>query len=236
VYAGKPFSDDIQDVLGIGVRQYQKGLKVLCDCNALKKVSRGVYQVNPTYAGRGEWKYNPKLNRGGVEDLVATFNFATGEVNTKIVWADNGEDTEYNDTYRNGLGVNKEEQAVLKTREYVDTRVMCGLSANSYKILSFLTQIMTRDNCFEIGVEALYKTLKMSKPTAIKGIKDLKETNCIALVKNKSRKQANTYMINPMLLQGTKENTELIERYIEISGDTEIKDFSKEYAGEETTA
>jgi hypothetical protein len=37
-------------------------------------------------------------------------------------------------------------------------------------------------------------------------------------------------------MQDTKENTELIERYIEISGDTEIKDFSKEYTGEETTA
>jgi hypothetical protein len=122
VCTGKPFSDDISNALGIGIRQYQKGIKCLCDCNAIKKVSRGVYQINPTYAGRGEWKYNPKFHRGGVEDLVATFNFKTGEVDTRIIWADDGSDDDMNKMYRDGLGVGKDEQTILKSSKYQSTQ------------------------------------------------------------------------------------------------------------------
>jgi hypothetical protein len=116
VYTGKPFNDDIANALGIGIRQYQKGIKSLCECNAIKKISRGVYQINPTYAGRGEWKYNPKLRRGGVEDLVSTFNFKTGEVDTRIVWADDGCDDDINKIYRDGLGVSKDDQTTMKSK------------------------------------------------------------------------------------------------------------------------
>lgn len=63
-----------------------KGLRALQKCNAIKKISRGVYQINPSYASRGEWKYNPRLERGGVEDLVATFDFRAGTVSTTITW------------------------------------------------------------------------------------------------------------------------------------------------------
>ena len=93
----------------------RRGLKVLCDCEALKKVGRATYQVNPNYAGRGEWKYNPKLQRGGVEDLRATFNFKDRRVDTKIVWADDGSDSELNTLFRDGLSVSKKDEAVLKT-------------------------------------------------------------------------------------------------------------------------
>ena len=96
-------------------RMYQKGLKALCECEAIKKVGKGVYQINPRYAGRGEWKYNPRLERGGIEDLVATFNFKDKSVDTKIVWADDGEDTPMNEAYRQGMGVSAKQETILKS-------------------------------------------------------------------------------------------------------------------------
>lgn len=116
VNTGKPWSESIMKALGWQKAMYQRGLRVLCDCGAIKKVGRGVYQINPQYAGRGEWKYNPKLERGGVEDLVATFHFAEGTVETNVLWADNGQDSEMNKAYRQGLGVSAKDQATLKQR------------------------------------------------------------------------------------------------------------------------
>lgn len=115
VNTGKPWSTQIMDVLGWQTRMYQKGLKALCDCKAIKQINRGVYQINPNYAGKGEWKYNARSAHGGVEDLIATFNFKDGSVKADIVWADDGQANELNDFYRDTLDVKKKEQAVLKT-------------------------------------------------------------------------------------------------------------------------
>ena len=115
VNTGKPWSDDIMAVLKWKKAMYQRGLKVLCECNAIRKVGRGVYQINPEYAGKGEWKYNPRLERGGVEDLVAKFNFKDKSVDTKIVWADDGEDTPMNEAYRQGMGVSAKQETILKS-------------------------------------------------------------------------------------------------------------------------
>ena len=117
VYTGKPWSTAIQEKLGWKDRMYQKELKKLCDCNAIKKVTRGVYQINPSYAGKGEWKYNPKLERGGIEDLIAQFNFKDGTIDTKIIWADDGQENEINEMYRQGMNVKREENTILKTVE-----------------------------------------------------------------------------------------------------------------------
>ena len=115
VNTGKPWSTSIMKALNWKDRMYQKGLKVLCECEAIKKVGRGVYQINPQYAGRGEWKYNPRLERGGIEDLVVSFNFKDKSVDTKIVWADDGEDTPMNEAYRQGMGVSAKQETVLKS-------------------------------------------------------------------------------------------------------------------------
>lgn len=88
VYTGKPISTTICKRLGWKERMYLKGLKALCDCKAIKRVNRGFYQINPTYAGRGTWKYNPKLQQGGIEKLVATFDFTEGTVDTNAVFAE----------------------------------------------------------------------------------------------------------------------------------------------------
>lgn len=119
VNTGKPWGDAIMSALGWKRSMYQRGLRALCECNAIHQLSRGVYQINPQYAGKGEWKFNPRLARGGIEDLVATFNFVRGTVETKIHWADDGRapgTSPLTDTYREGLGVTPRDGAVLKSR------------------------------------------------------------------------------------------------------------------------
>lgn len=121
VNVGKPFGDDICRALGWKVKpdktsnQLMLGLRELCRCNAIKKVHRGVYQINPQYAGKGEWKYNPNAQRGGVENLIAHFNFKNGSVHTQIEWADDGTDCPVNTEMRNGLEVPAGSSATLYT-------------------------------------------------------------------------------------------------------------------------
>lgn len=50
-----------------------KGLKALVGCGALRKVSRGVYQVDPRYAARGKWHYNSREKQGGIKNLAESF-------------------------------------------------------------------------------------------------------------------------------------------------------------------
>lgn len=114
VFTGEPIASAVMKALGWKKRMYQTGLKVLTECGAIKRAARGVYQINPEYAGKGEWKYNPKLQRGGIEDLIAKFNFKEGTVETKIVWADDGEDTDLNVMFREGMGVEAKDHTVLK--------------------------------------------------------------------------------------------------------------------------
>lgn len=64
-----------------------RGLTELCNCNAIHKIGRGQYQINPQYAGRGPWRYNASQEQGGIKDLIAKFDFAKGEVDTEIIWA-----------------------------------------------------------------------------------------------------------------------------------------------------
>ena len=42
VNTGRPWSDSIMAALGWKQRMYQKGLRALCDCGAIRQVSRGV--------------------------------------------------------------------------------------------------------------------------------------------------------------------------------------------------
>lgn len=94
---------------------FYKGLQALCDCNAIKKLGRGEYQINPEYAGKGPWRYNPKLDQGGIENIIATFNIKDKKVDTKIVWADDQKENDDNKFYRNMLDVNKNDNAMLLT-------------------------------------------------------------------------------------------------------------------------
>ena len=61
--------------------------------------------------------YNPQENQGGVKDLVAKFNFKDKTVDTQIIWADDGSNSELNKSYREGLEVKKEDETVLTSTE-----------------------------------------------------------------------------------------------------------------------
>ena len=117
VATGGLFGKSIMAALGWKRAMYQRGLSELCKCDAIKKVCRGQYQINPHYAGRGEWKYNPRLDRGGIENIVGTFDLKEKKVDATIIWADDGTDNELNETYRRGLGVKDTDGAVLSQKE-----------------------------------------------------------------------------------------------------------------------
>lgn len=120
VYTGEPYATAICNALGWKQKDsLMKGLKALCNCGAIRKVNRAVYQINPSYAGRGEWKYNPKFDRGGVEDLVATFSFRDGSVQTQIVWADDGKPGGLNTMYRAMLNTSphRDDRAIVTTTQ-----------------------------------------------------------------------------------------------------------------------
>lgn len=88
VYTGKPIAQDLMSECGwTSNDMLKRGLRELCKCNAIKRIGRGVYQINPSYAGRGLWKYNAKQEKGGIENLVATFDFKNKTVDTKVVYA-----------------------------------------------------------------------------------------------------------------------------------------------------
>lgn len=114
VYTGKPTSTAIMKALDLKQSTYNQYLRELKECGAIRSVSRGVYQINPNYAGRGQWKYNPTLQSGGISDLKATFDFVKGTVETQIIWGDdkNASDPITKQNRENGLA-----DSVLKSTE-----------------------------------------------------------------------------------------------------------------------
>lgn len=121
VATGGMTREAICKTLGWKPNMYQKGLKALKDAGAIKQKMKGFYQINPNYAGRGEWKYNPRLARGGVEDLKATFNFKNHTVDVNIIWADDGYDNELNKMHRQGLEVSVLDNTILS--ETIKTKI-----------------------------------------------------------------------------------------------------------------
>lgn len=70
VHTGKPYRDEIMEIMGWTNRDsLQKGLRALCECNAIRYVSRGCYQINPRFASKGQWLYNPRIPQSNVEGL-----------------------------------------------------------------------------------------------------------------------------------------------------------------------
>lgn len=114
VSTGSPYKEDIMEACGWKSKgMYQKGLKALCECGAIKRINRGIYQINPSYAGKGKWLYDSKADQGGVKDLIATFNFKDKTVDTHIVWADDGEWSDESIEARANFGVKKDDEAII---------------------------------------------------------------------------------------------------------------------------
>lgn len=114
VATGGPTKDAICKTLGWKSSMYQKGLRALKDVGAIRQCQRGFYQINPQYAGRGEWKYNPKLERGGIEDLKVTFDFVNGTSDVSVVWGNDGSNSDINNSYRDGLQIGTDDPVILK--------------------------------------------------------------------------------------------------------------------------
>lgn len=114
VYVGTGMREPIMAACGwTSESMFHRGLRALEAAGAIKKISRALIQINPSYAGKGTWKYNPRLAQGGIKDIKATFDFATKDVKTEITWADDGEDTPFNKNMREGLGVKASDNAKL---------------------------------------------------------------------------------------------------------------------------
>ena len=70
VMTGEPYRDEIMKIMGWTNRDsLMKGLRALCECNIIRKVSRGCYQINPRFASKGQWLYNPRIPQSNVEGL-----------------------------------------------------------------------------------------------------------------------------------------------------------------------
>lgn len=122
VGTGGPVMSDICEKLGSDGKPltrstYQKYLKDLVNCGAIIPISRGYYQISGDYAGKGEWRYNPMLKRGGVEELTTTFRMKSDgmKVETNIIWADDGEENQINDAYRKATNSKKSDQTIMST-------------------------------------------------------------------------------------------------------------------------
>ena len=70
VMTGEPYREEIMEIMGWTNRDsLMKGLRALCECNIIRKVSRGCYQINPRFASKGQWLYNPRIPQSNVEGL-----------------------------------------------------------------------------------------------------------------------------------------------------------------------
>lgn len=83
-----PNKTSILNALGWKENNLRKGMQALCECNAIRRISRGWYQINPTYAGRGEWRYNVHKAQGGIENIIAKFDFKNHTVDTQVIFSD----------------------------------------------------------------------------------------------------------------------------------------------------
>lgn len=84
VHTGEPYRDEIMEIMGWTNRDsLMKGLKALCECNAIRKVSRGCYQINPRFASKGQWLYNPRIPQSNVEGLKKYYDDKQREARRK---------------------------------------------------------------------------------------------------------------------------------------------------------
>lgn len=81
-----PNKDSILLALNCKENNFRKGLQALVKAKAIRKIARGWYQINPTYAGKGEWKYDAKKKQGGIENIITSFDFKGNVVQTEIIY------------------------------------------------------------------------------------------------------------------------------------------------------
>ena len=65
----------------------------MCNCNAIRRINRGVYQINPSFAAKGKWLDGKDGNTSysGVKRFVAKFDFTDGSVTTDVTYSEDEE-------------------------------------------------------------------------------------------------------------------------------------------------
>lgn len=76
IYLNAEIKRQIAKATGKTVKRIEQALTDFVKTNVFKRIATSTYQVNADLFGRGEWK--------DISNIRATFNFATGKVNTKI--------------------------------------------------------------------------------------------------------------------------------------------------------
>jgi hypothetical protein len=91
VSTGVPFADYYMRICGWkSIDSLKKGLQALCDCDAIRRVARGTYQVNPTFACKGRW-LDGKGNEtafSGIKRFITEYDWVSGTVKTTITHND----------------------------------------------------------------------------------------------------------------------------------------------------
>jgi Firmicute plasmid replication protein (RepL) len=72
-----------------------------------------------------------------------------------------------------------------------------SLSSSTNRILWFLIGLTEYENFISIDQLSLSEELKISLPTIVRGLKELKELNIIISIPHRSDKRRNDYFINP---------------------------------------
>ncbi len=148
VMTGEPYREEIMEIMGWENRDsLMKGLRALRECNAIRKVSRGCYQINPRFAAKGQWINNPRIPQSDVKGLKKYYDSETREARRKAqggphhAWegegmpvddtADNppagkgaaalppetSDDTEYDGRYDDGASTKDSVNFINKTQE-----------------------------------------------------------------------------------------------------------------------
>lgn len=108
VMTGEPYRDEILEIMGWSDRDsLMKGLRALCECNAIRKVSRGCYQINPRFASKGQWKYNPRIPQSNVEGLKKYYDDEQAKARRKKAEEEEKKKEEARENRKRSLGIQK---------------------------------------------------------------------------------------------------------------------------------
>lgn len=122
VMTGEPYRDEIMDIMGWTNRDsLMKGLRALCECNAIRKVSRGCYQVNPRFASKGQWLYNPRIPQSNVEGLKKYYDDEQRKARKKKEKEEKKKKKEARENKQGNLSLQKTEKGKEKGLPTADT-------------------------------------------------------------------------------------------------------------------
>lgn len=77
IFINKAMKNIIAKKLNIGIESINKAISEFTKVGLFKRLSVGMYQINPNIVGRGEWK--------DIKNIRATFDFASKEIVADII-------------------------------------------------------------------------------------------------------------------------------------------------------